>query len=121
MKFKVKKEEDIWENNPIAQILIFMPASIISSILMIPCIILALPLTILPEKTQTISMRFLLRILHTVSLSFWYFVQEYYLPDIIPIPFKLELILVLCGVYYGFNKTINQLVDETLEKLRTSD
>ena len=42
--------------------------------------------------------------------------QEYYLPDIIPIPFKLELILVLCGVYYGFNRTINELVDETLKK-----
>ena len=69
-----------------------MPASIISSILIIPCIILALPLSILPNKTQTVGMRFLLRIQHTVSLSFWYFVQEYYLPDIIPIPFKLELI-----------------------------
>ena len=116
MKFKFQKKEDRWGNNPIAQILIFMPAQIISSILMIPCIILALPLTILPEKTQTIGMRFLLRILHTVSLSFWYFVQEYYLPDIIPIPFKLELRLVLCGVYYGFYRTINELVDETIKK-----
>ena len=116
MKLKFKKEEDRWENNPIAQTLIFMPASIISSILIIPCTILALPLSILPNKTQTVGMRFLLRIQHTVSLSFWYFVQEYYLPDIIPIPFKLELILVLCCVYYGFNRTINELVDETLKK-----
>ena len=113
---KFKKDEDIWENNPIAQMLIFIPASIISSILSIPCIILALPLSILSNKSQAVGVRFLLRLQHTLSLSFWYFVQEYYLPDIIPIPFKYELILVLCGVYYGFNKTINEMVNETLEK-----
>ena len=113
---KFKKDEDRWENNSIAQILIFIPASIISSILSIPCIILALPISVLSNKFQSACMRFLLRLQHTLSLSFWYFVQEYYLPDIIPIPFKYELILVLCGVYYGFNKTINEMVNETLEK-----
>ena len=113
---KFKNEEERWENNPIAQLLIFMPASIISSILIIPCIILALPFTIFPNNIQTIGVRFLLRVQHTISLSFWYFVQEYYLPDILPIPFNIEVFLVLAGVYYGFRKTINELVNETLEK-----
>ncbi len=113
---KFKKDEDRWENNPIAQMLIFMPASIISPILNIPCVILALPLSMLSNKSQVVGMRFLLRLQHTLSLSFWYFVQEYYLPDILPIPFKYELILVLFGVYYGFNKTINEMVNETLEE-----
>ena len=75
---KFKKDEDRWENNPIAQMLIFMPASIISSILSIPLIILALPISILSDKSQSAGMRFLLRLQHTLSLSFWYFVQEYY-------------------------------------------
>ena len=87
---KFKKDEDRWENNPIAQMLIFMPASIISPILNIPCVILALPLSMLSNKSQVVGMRFLLRLQHTLSLSFWYFVQEYYLPDILPIPFKYE-------------------------------
>jgi len=82
----------------------------------IPCIILALPLNLFPINIQIVGMRFLLRLQHTISLSFWYFVQEYYLPDVIPIPFNIEVILVLVGVYYGFSKTINELVDETLEK-----
>ena len=116
MKFPFKKEEDHWKTNPIAQLLIFTPASIVSSILIIPCIILALPLNLFPNNIQIVGMRFLLRLLHTISLSFWYFVQEYYLPDVIPIPFNIEVILVLVGVYYGFSKTINELVDETLEK-----
>ena len=113
---KFKNEEERWENNPIAQLLIFTPAQIVSSILIIPCIILALPFTILPNNIQTIGVRFLLRVQHTISLSFWYFVQEYYLPDILPIPFNIEVFLVLAGVYYGFRKTINELVNETLEK-----
>ena len=113
---KFKNEEDRWENNPIAQLLIFTPATIVSTILIIPCIILSLPLTLFPDNIQTIGMRFLLRVNHTISLSFWYFIQEYYLPDVIPIPFNIEVFLVLAGVYYGFRKTINELVNETLEE-----
>ena len=114
MKFPFKKEEDHWKTNPIAQLLIFTPASVVSSILIIPCIILALPLNLFPNNIQIVGMRFLLRLQHTISLSFWYFVQEYYLPDVIPIPFNIEVILVLVGVYYGFSKTINELVNEMI-------
>jgi hypothetical protein len=68
IKFKFKallrtldeKKEDRWQNNPIAQLLLFMPATFISSILIIPCLILSLPLTILPAKFQKNGMQFLL-------------------------------------------------------------
>jgi hypothetical protein len=51
-KIKFKREENRWENNPFAQLILLIPASIISSILIIPCIILSLPLMILPTNLQ---------------------------------------------------------------------
>jgi|TARA_B110000908_G_C10195405_1_gene422652 hypothetical protein len=124
IKFKFKallptldeKEEDRWQNNPIAQLLLFMPATFISSILIIPCLILSLPLTILPAKFQKNGMQFLLRVQNTISLSFWYFVGKWLFSDDEQMPFYFDTILVLIGVYFGFKKTINKNVNETLEK-----
>lgn len=116
MKFKFTKEEDRWKDNPLAQMLIFAPAAIISQLLVLPFVIIALPLTIFSNTIQLIGMRFFLRLQHTISLSFWYFLAEYYYPDLLPLPFWIESIFVLVGVYIGFNKIINDLVNETLIK-----
>lgn len=116
MARKFKPEEDRWENNPFAQLILLIPASIISSILIIPCIILSLPLMILPTKLQKKGVQFLLRVQNTISLSFWYFVKEFYLPDLFKIPFYIDILIVLIVVYFGFNKFINKNVDETLAK-----
>ena len=115
-KIKFKREENRWENNPFAQLILLIPASIISSILIIPCIILSFPLMILPTKLQKKGVQFLLRVQNTISLSFWYFVKEFYFPDVFKLPFYIDIILVLVVVYFGFNKFINKNVDETLAK-----
>ena len=115
-KIKFKREENRWENNPFAELVLLIPASIISSILIIPCIILSLPLMILPTKLQKKGVQFLLRVQNTISLSFWYFVKEFYLPDLFKIPFYIDILIVLIVVYFGFNKFINKNVDETLAK-----
>tara|TARA_B100000768_G_scaffold106197_1_gene98627 strand:- start:635 stop:1021 length:387 start_codon:yes stop_codon:yes gene_type:complete len=115
-KIKFKREENRWENNPFAQLILLIPASIISSILIIPCIILSLPLMILPTNLQKKGVQFLLRVQNTISLSFWYFVKEFYFPDVFKLPFYIDIILVLIVVYFGFNKFINKNVDETLAK-----
>mgnify|MGYP001127726000 FL=1 len=115
-KIKFKREENRWENNPFAQLVLLIPASIISSILIIPCIILSLPLMILPTKLQKKGVQFLLRVQNTISLSFWYFVKEFYFPDVFKLPFYIDILLVLIVVYFGFNKFINKNVDETLAK-----
>ena len=115
-KIKFKREENRWENNPLAQLILLIPASIISSILIIPCIILSLPLMILPTNLQKKGVQFLLRVQNTISLSFWYFVKEFYFPDVFKLPFYIDIILVLIVVYFGFNKFINKNVDETLAK-----
>tara|TARA_B110000902_G_scaffold128809_1_gene150085 strand:- start:1602 stop:1988 length:387 start_codon:yes stop_codon:yes gene_type:complete len=115
-KIKFKREENRWENNPFAQLVLLIPASIISSILIIPCIILSLPLMILPTKLQKKGVQFLLRVQNTISLSFWYFVKEFYFPDVFKLPFYIDILIVLIVVYFGFNKFINKNVDETLAK-----
>ena len=115
-KIKFKREENRWENNPFAQLILLIPASIISSILIIPCIILSLPLMILPTNLQKKGVQFLLRVQNTISLSFWYFVKGFYFPDVFKLPFYIDIILVLIVVYFGFNKFINKNVDETLAK-----
>ena len=116
MKFKFTKEEDRWQDNPIAQLMIFTPAVLISQILVLPFIIIALPLTLFSNKIQLFGMRNLLRLQHTISLSFWYFLSEFIYPDILPLPFWLESTFVLIGVYIGFKRKINALVNETLIK-----
>ena len=115
-KIKFKREENRWENNPFAELVLLIPASIISSILIIPCIILSLPLMILPTKLQKKGVQFLLRVQNTISLSFWYFVKEFYFPDVFKLPFYIDILIVLIVVYFGFNKFINKNVDETLAK-----
>tara|TARA_B110000238_G_C16119495_1_gene436444 strand:+ start:530 stop:916 length:387 start_codon:yes stop_codon:yes gene_type:complete len=115
-KIKFKREENRWENNPFAQLVLLIPASIISSILIIPCIILSLPLMILPTKLQKKGVQFLLRVQNTISLSFWYFAKEFYFPDVFKLPFYIDILIVLIVVYFGFNKFINKNVDETLAK-----
>jgi len=115
-KIKFKREENRWENNPFAQLILLIPASIISSILIIPCIILSLPLMILPTNLQKKGVQFLLRVQNTISLSFWYFAKEFYFPDVFKLPFYIDILIVLVVVYFGFNKFINKNVDETLAK-----
>jgi len=115
-KIKFKREENRWENNPFAQLVLLIPASIISSILIKSCIILSLPLIILPTMLQKKGVQFLLRVQNTISLSFWYFVKEFYFPDVFKLPFYIDILIVLIVVYFGFNKFINKNVDETLAK-----
>jgi hypothetical protein len=116
LKSIFKREEKRWENNPIAQLLIFMPAMLLSSILSIPLMILSIPLLIFSAKFQKISIKFLLRLQHTISLSCWYFIGQYIFPNVIEFPFYLDIILVLGGVYFGFKNRINKMVNETLIK-----
>tara|TARA_B100000795_G_C22522519_1_gene331929 strand:- start:119 stop:502 length:384 start_codon:yes stop_codon:yes gene_type:complete len=116
LKSIFKREETRWQNNSIAKILLFTPAMILSSVLTIPCIMLSLPLLILPIKYQKNGVQFLLRLQHTASLSLWYFVGVYLFPGVIKVPFYFDIILVLFGVYFGFKNTINKMVNETLEK-----
>ena len=115
-KIKFTREEERWQDNSIAQLLIFTPAAVVSSILMLPCVILSLPLLLLPKGIQKLGMKLLLILQNTISLSFWYFIGQFVFPDVIELPMHIDYLIVLIGVYFGFRKTINKNVNETLEK-----
>tara|TARA_B100001059_G_C17530981_1_gene425516 strand:+ start:50 stop:439 length:390 start_codon:yes stop_codon:yes gene_type:complete len=112
----IKKDEKIWENNPIAQLLLFVPAGMVSRILMIPMVIFMLPSLLLGKNIQRIWLRFLLIVQHTISLSFWYFVSDYIFPDLINLPYYMEIPLCLFLVYFNFKTTITTLTNETISE-----
>ena len=116
-----KRSEERWKDNEFAKIAFFFPASIISGILILPMTIIALPIALFGPKSQRKVMRFLLTLTHSVSLSFWYFILEYFGLDFefflsIDLPPYVEYPMTFFGTYIGWKNTINTLVNETLEK-----
>lgn len=113
------RQENRWESNPIAKILLYVPASIISSLLAIPLTILNLPLLVFNKKIQLLFLKFSFYVQHIVSLSFWYFIIELYFPETMNFPIWIEYPLCLLFVYIGFKKTIEGLVFESIEKQKS--
>lgn len=112
----VKKDEKLWEDNSLAKILIYTPAVIITQLLVLPFIILAVPFMLFGKSFQNSIIKFLLTIQNTIGLSFWYFISDYFFPDLIPLPFYFEIPLCLLVVYFNFKVTISTLTNKTLNK-----
>ena len=115
MKLFVRQEKR-WEENPIARLLIYIPASIISSVLVLPLTILTLPFLVFNKKIQKSVLKFLLYIQHIISLSFWYFIIDILFPNIMRFPIWIEYPITLIIVYIGFKKTIGCFANESLSK-----
>ena len=113
------RQENRWESNPLAKILLYIPASIISSLLVIPLIIFNLPFLIFNKKTQLLFLKFSFYVQHIVSLSFWYFIIELYFPETMNFPIWIEYPICLVFVYIGFKKTIEGLVFYSFEKQKS--
>ena len=117
--FKTKlfvRQEKRWENNPIAQVLLYIPASIISSILVLPMILLSIPFLIFNKKTQKTVFSILLYLQHMMSLSFWYFIFDILFPNTTTISIWISYPLTLAFVYISFKKTIECMVNESLAR-----
>lgn len=119
IKRLVKKDEKLWEGNPLAAILIYTPAAIITQILVLPLTILAMPLMLFGRSVQNFVMKFLLTLQNTIGLSFWYFVCDYFFPDLIALPYYFEIPLCLLVVYLNFKVTISTLTNESLFKFNS--
>ena len=115
MKLFVRQEKR-WEENSIARLLLYIPASIISSVLVLPLTILVLPFLMFNKKIQKGVSKFLLHIQHTISLSFWYFIIEILFPNTMRFPIWIEYPLTLIFVYISFKKTIECMANESLSK-----
>jgi hypothetical protein len=119
MKLKrfIRSGEKIWSDNPIAQLLIYAPASIIASILSVPMILLAIPSTIFGHRVERKWTTILLTIQHSISLSFWYFVADFIFPSIVPLHPVVNCFAIITLTYFNFQITIKSLTDETLQKV----
>ena len=121
MRRLVKRNEKLWVNNPIAQILIYIPASIIASVLTIPLIILALPSSIFGFQIEKKWTRLLITLQHSISLSFWYFIGDFLFPSLIELNILIETTLVVLLTYVNFRNTITTLTNETISKTYGSE
>ena len=111
-----ERQEKRWENNPIAKFLLYTPASIISSILVLPMTLLSIPFLIFNKKTQKAVLTLLLNLQHMMSLSFWYFFMDILFSNTMGVTFWVGYSITLAFVYIGFKKTIKCMVNESLTK-----
>ena len=118
MKLKriIKRGEKIWSNNPIALLFLYTPASIITSILTIPMIILARPATLFGRGVERKWSAVLISLQHSIGLSFWYFVADYIFPSIFPLNPFLNFCAIIALTFFNFRITIKSLTQESLKK-----
>ena len=110
------------KDNPIFSLLVFSPATVISSILIIPGVVLTLPLLLFKKKIQNIGLKFLLYVQHSVSLSA-YFIAEEVLFDYVlwgikwPESFEWsDVVYGSLGAFFILYRSIKKMVKETMEK-----
>ena len=105
-------DEKHLEENEIFRLLIFIPASIISSIISIPLTILGILFIPFGKTIQKFTTRILLFVQHGISMGHLYYLEEYIFDS-------LEYTDILVGgalAIIAFYRTIKRLVDETMVK-----
>jgi len=105
-------DEKHLEENEIFRLLIFTPATIISSIISIPLTIIGIIFIPFGKTIQKFTTRILLFVQHGISMGHLYYLEEYIFDS-------LEYTDILVGGALGiiaFYRTIKRLVDETMVK-----
>ena len=102
------------KDNKIMSLILYTPASIISSILVPIMIIVSIPTLLLSNKKQKSINRVLLYIQHSISLSWPYVLYQYYFLD----SFNLLSVIAACIVMLLLClESIKEMVEETSNKL----
>ena len=105
-------DEKHLEENEIFRLLIFTPATIISSIISIPLTIIGILFIPFGKTIQKFTTRILLFVQHGISMGHLYYLEEYIFDS-------LEYTDILVGgalAIIAFYRTIKRLVDETMVK-----
>ena len=105
-------DEKHLEENEIFRLLIFTPATIISSIISIPLTIIGIIFIPFGKTIQKFTTRILLFVQHGISMGHLYYLEEYIFDS-------LEYTDILVGgtlAIIAFYRTIKRLVDETMVK-----
>jgi hypothetical protein len=100
------------EENPLFSLLIFTPATIISSVISIPLTIIGIVFIPFGKIIQKFSTKILLYIQHGISMGHLYYFEEYIFDTL---EYKDIFIGGALGII-AFYKTIKRLVDETMTK-----
>ena len=100
------------EENQIFSLLIFFPASIISSIISIPLNIIGILFIPFGKTIQKFTTRILLFVQHGISMGHLYYLEEYIFDSL---EFKDILVGGALGII-AFYRTIKRFVDETMVK-----
>lgn len=107
-------EDWLAKDIPIIKILLLGPAMPISSVLGILFLVISLPFTVFGKKATNFVMRIMLTAQHAISLSWPYWLEEYFFDT-------FEIIDVFVGALFAFIAfyyTIKELVNETIVKYK---
>ena len=105
------------KDNPIFSILIFLPASFITAILIIPAVIISYPLIYIFKKQELKIMRVGLFIQHSLGLSAWLIIEEILISRIFSFNWSfgwLEVVINGSIAFIIFYNSIKEMIHETL-------
>ena len=111
--FSFFSDQKLLNENPIFKLIVFTPASIIASILIIPFTIISFPLALFKLSVQKPLTKLLLYIQHSLSLGGLYVIKEILSKD-----FQYyDIILGSIFAFFAFYKSIRSMVAETIKNI----
>ena len=107
------------KDNPIFSILVFFPASIITTILIIPGVIITIPLVYIFKKQELTIVKVGLYMQHSLGLSAWLIIEETLLANIFSVNWSFgvsDVIINALIAFIVFYNSIKEMIHETLTK-----
>jgi uncharacterized protein YacL len=111
-------------DNPFFRFIIFIPASLITSILTIPMVIISYPLMYFFREQEIKIMKAALYIQHSIGLSTWLIIEEILLSKLFSVNWSfgfLDVIIHSLIAFVLFYNSIKEMIHETLEKTYGDD
>ena len=105
------------KDNPFFSILIFFPASITTSILIIPMAIISYPFIFFFKQQEIKIMKAALYIQHSIGLSTWLVIEEILLSKLFSVNFSFgfsDVIIHSLIAFILFYNSIKEMIHETL-------
>tara|TARA_B100000427_G_scaffold322983_1_gene325769 strand:- start:247 stop:666 length:420 start_codon:yes stop_codon:yes gene_type:complete len=117
-------ETKLLKDNPFFSILIFFPASITTSILIIPMTIISYPFLYLFRKQEIKIMKAALYIQHSIGLSTWLIMEEILLSKLFSVNLSFgfsDVIIHSLIAFILFYNSIKEMIHETLNETYGDD
>ena len=112
-------ETKLLKDSPLFNILIFFPASITTSILIIPMVIISYPFSYFFREQEIKIMKAALYLQHSIGLSTWLIFEELLLSKLFSLNLSFgfsDIIIHSLIAFILFYNSIKQMIHETLNK-----